>query len=85
GSQTLDMKVRTFMVGRSVHDRSPSCVTAWNEAAIAKAQYTLAQEFSPISDMRASADYRRKLLQQLLQRAWLEQQGHAVTQLGDLS
>jgi xanthine dehydrogenase small subunit len=45
----------------------------------------LAQEFSPITDMRASADYRRKLLQQLLQRAWLEQQGHAVTQLGDLS
>lgn len=58
---------------------------AWNEAAIAKAQHTLAQEFSPISDMRASADYRRKLLQQLLQRAWLEQQGHAVAQLGDLS
>jgi xanthine dehydrogenase small subunit len=57
----------------------------WNETTLSKAQHTLAQEFSPISDMRASADYRRMLLRQLLQRAWLAQQGHAVTQLGDLS
>jgi xanthine dehydrogenase iron-sulfur cluster and FAD-binding subunit A len=35
--------------------------------------------------MRASADYRRRLLQQLLQRTWLAQQGHAVTQLADLT
>lgn len=57
----------------------------WIKTTLEKAQHTIAQEFSPISDMRASADYRRKLLQQLLQRAWLEQQGHAVTQLGDLA
>ena len=57
----------------------------WNETTLSKAQHTLAQEFSPISDMRASADYRRMLLRQLLQRTWMAQQGHAVTQLGDLS
>jgi xanthine dehydrogenase small subunit len=57
----------------------------WNETTIAKAQHAIAKEFSPISDMRASADYRRRLLQQLLQRTWLAQQGHAVTQLADLT
>ena len=57
----------------------------WNEATIAKAQQAIAQEFSPLSDMRASADYRRRLLQQLLQRTWLAQQGPAVTQLADLT
>jgi xanthine dehydrogenase iron-sulfur cluster and FAD-binding subunit A len=34
--------------------------------------------------MRASADYRRQVLHNLMQRAWLEQQGHGMVQLGDL-
>jgi xanthine dehydrogenase small subunit len=44
----------------------------------------LAQEFKPISDMRASADYRRLLLRNLLQRAWLQAGGQGMTQLEDL-
>ena len=41
---------------------------------------TLRAEFNPISDMRASGAYRRKVLGNLLQRYWLESQGqHAVT------
>lgn len=57
----------------------------WNEASIQKAQTTIDKEFSPISDMRASAAYRQLVLRQLLQRVWLEQQGHGMVQLGDLS
>ncbi len=57
----------------------------WNASAIAKAQDSMDQEFSPISDMRASASYRRLVLRQLLQRAWLQQQGHPMTQLEDLA
>ena len=36
------------------------------------AQAALAQDFKPMSDMRASADYRLKVAQNLIQRLWLE-------------
>ena len=36
-----------------------------------KAAHTLAQDL-PMSDMRASADYRLKVAQNLIQRSWLE-------------
>ena len=58
---------------------------AWNEASIQQAQAAIDKEFSPISDMRASAAYRQLVLRQLLQRAWLEQQGHGMVQLADAS
>ena len=57
---------------------------AWNEATIKQAQQVVGQEFSPLTDMRASAAYRRMVLSNLLRRAWLEQQGHGMVQLGDL-
>ncbi len=57
----------------------------WNEASIQQAQAEIDKEFSPISDMRASAAYRQLVLRQLLQRAWLEQQGHGMVQLEDAS
>ncbi|MDE2395805.1 MAG: hypothetical protein KGM91_10230, partial [Burkholderiales bacterium] len=31
-----------------------------------------AQDFEPLTDMRASADYRRRVAQNLLRRFWLE-------------
>jgi xanthine dehydrogenase small subunit len=58
---------------------------ALSQASLAKAQDTLAHEFNPISDMRASADYRRLLLRNLLQRAWLQSDSQGVTQLEDLT
>lgn len=58
---------------------------AWNKASIQQAQAEIDKEFSPISDMRASAAYRQLVLRQLLQRAWLEQQGRSMVQLDDLS
>jgi xanthine dehydrogenase small subunit len=36
---------------------------------------TLRDEFTPISDMRASVGYRTEVLGNLLQRYWLESQG----------
>ena len=48
---------------------------AWNQSTVQAGAAVLSQEFSPISDMRASAGYRTRLLGNLLQRFWLESQG----------
>jgi len=47
----------------------------WTLGTVKHAMTTLRNEFSPISDMRASASYRVQLLGNLLQRFWLESQG----------
>jgi xanthine dehydrogenase small subunit len=47
----------------------------WTQATVQHAIATLRAEFSPISDMRASANYRSQVLGNLLQRYWLESQG----------
>lgn len=45
---------------------------AWTQDAVADAQAALAGDFTPLSDMRASADYRARVAANLLQRFWLE-------------
>jgi len=45
---------------------------SWTEATARAAMAVLAREFSPITDMRASADYRRDALAALLLRCWHE-------------
>ena len=57
---------------------------AWNEAALLGAQAAIAAEFSPLSDFRASADYRRQILSHLLRRAWLESTGQSRVRLADI-
>ena len=57
----------------------------WNEATLQAAQTAIADEFSPLSDLRASADYRRTILGQLLRRAWLESTGHKTIRLEALA
>ena len=49
------------------------------------AKAVLRAEFEPISDMRASAAYRREVLGNLLQRFWLESRGIAHASLETLS
>jgi len=44
----------------------------WNQASVDKAKVALAQDFKPLTDMRASAAYRLQVAQNLLQRFWLE-------------
>ena len=48
----------------------------WSADTVQRAATALQAEFSPISDMRASGAYRRAMLASLLQRFWLESQGH---------
>ena len=50
----------------------------WNATTVAHAMATLRAEFTPLSDLRASAAYRTEILGTLLQRVWLENQGHAT-------
>ncbi len=47
----------------------------WTQATVQQAMKVLREEFSPISDMRASGAYRVQVLGNLLQRYWLESQG----------
>lgn len=53
----------------------------WSQATVQRAMATLRSEFTPISDMRASAAYRTEVLGNLLQRFWLESQGGAAVSL----
>ncbi|MET1115825.1 MAG: xanthine dehydrogenase small subunit [Comamonas sp.] len=47
----------------------------WNETSVARAADALRGEFQPLSDMRASSEYRRALLGHLLERYWRESTG----------
>ena len=47
----------------------------WNDATIQSAMHALAQDFTPLSDMRASASYRMDVAQNMLRRAFLDQSG----------
>jgi len=44
----------------------------WSQASVRAAKAALAEDFKPLSDMRASAAYRLQVAQNLLQRFWLE-------------
>jgi len=44
----------------------------WTQASVNVAKAALADDFKPLSDMRASAAYRLQVAQNLLQRFWLE-------------
>ncbi|MDO8703062.1 MAG: xanthine dehydrogenase small subunit [Undibacterium sp.] len=49
----------------------------WNEANLKNAIAMLALDYTPLSDMRASSDYRMKAAQNLLRRFWLETRSDA--------
>ncbi len=57
----------------------------WNEATLALAQAALAQDFKPLSDLRASASYRLRVAQNLLRRFWLETRPHDPVASSDSS
>jgi xanthine dehydrogenase small subunit len=64
------VRTEAFLAGRQ-----------WNADTAKQAGDLLRAEFQPISDMRASADYRRAVLGNLLQRFWLESQGATAINL----
>jgi xanthine dehydrogenase small subunit len=45
---------------------------AWDEAALQAAQAALARDFTPLTDLRGSAAYRRQTAAALLRRFWVE-------------
>jgi xanthine dehydrogenase small subunit len=47
----------------------------WNRVTLEKAKKVLALEFKPISDARASASYRARIIPNLLEKFWLENAG----------
>ncbi|MCR5885825.1 xanthine dehydrogenase small subunit [Rhizobacter sp. J219] len=48
----------------------------WTQVSLQRAQAALVQEFTPLTDLRASAAYRLQVAQNLLQRFWLETRTH---------
>ena len=57
--------------------RAPECEAAlvgrpWNEATAETAAEALGRDYTPLDDLRGSADYRRKSAANLLRRLWLE-------------
>ncbi len=59
-------------VKRAAHAEAAIVGQPWTQATVRAAQQALAQDFKPMSDMRASAGYRLQVAQNLLQRLWLE-------------
>jgi xanthine dehydrogenase small subunit len=49
----------------------------WNEASVRAAMAALADDFTPLTDLRASATYRQRAAANLLYRFWLETRAHA--------
>jgi len=81
GEPAHQQRIRRARVGCGGVAASPRRATAteaalagqpWTEAAARAAMAVLAAEFAPITDMRATAAYRREALAALLWRFWLE-------------
>lgn len=69
---------------RARHTEAALLGQPWTAATVHSAAHALQAEFHPISDMRASGDYRKHLLGSLMQRFWLESQGQAAASLQDI-
>jgi xanthine dehydrogenase small subunit len=57
---------------------------AWEEATVRSAMAALDADFEPLSDMRASRDYRRAVAANLLFRFWLETQDGGAARIDSL-
>ena len=53
----------------------------WTEATVIAAQSTFAADFTPLSDMRASASYRLRCAQAMLMRYFRDSRGELVNVL----
>ena len=58
---------------RARHAEAALTGQPWSEASLIRASAELPRDFTPLSDMRASADYRMRAGQNLFRRFWLEQ------------
>jgi xanthine dehydrogenase small subunit len=60
------------IVKRAARAESAIAGRPWTQATVDAAKAALAEDFEPLTDMRASAGYRLQVAQNLLQRLWLE-------------
>lgn len=65
------------VVKRAAHCEAALAGQPWNERTVERGCSALAKDFTPISDMRASADMRLKVVQNLLRRFFHETTGEA--------
>ena len=63
------------IIKRASHCEAALIGAGWNAASVERAAAALAEDFAPISDMRASAEYRLLATQNLLRRFYLETTG----------
>jgi xanthine dehydrogenase small subunit len=66
--------------------RAPVCEAAlvgqhWSEATVEAAAQALAQDYSPLTDVRGSSAYRLAVAANLLRRLWIERSGEPVSVL----
>lgn len=66
---------------RATHVEAALTGQPWTEATLEATAPAWAQDFTPMSDMRASADYRLTAAQNMLRRALAEDMGHATSVL----
>jgi len=66
---------------RAAHAENALRGQLWNEASIQQAMQALAQDYQPMTDMRASGNYRLKAAQNLLYRFYLESRSSDATRV----
>ena len=64
---------------RAAHAEAALFGAAWSEAALIAAAQRLGDDFSPLSDWRASSDYRLQVSKNLFRKFWLDQQSDTAT------
>ncbi len=72
-------------VQRAVRTEALLLGRPWNAATVEAARSALAEDFSPIDDLRASAAYRREAAGALLQRFWLQTRAEQPLQAHEVS
>ncbi len=64
---------------RAAHAEAALVGAVWSEATLIAAAARLGEDFSPLSDWRASAEYRLQVSKNLFRKFWLDQQVDAPT------
>ena len=76
GEQVQDVRLSfggmAAIVKRAAHAEAAISGQPWSEHTVRQAQQALVQDFTPMTDMRATDAYRLQVAQNLIERLWLE-------------
>ena len=73
------------IVKRAAHAETAILGQPWTLDTVRAAQQALAQDFAPMTDMRASDGYRLQVAKNLIERLWLETRANAPLASADTS